>query len=202
MEFRINHYRARIILQSLALIAIFVLISMKYLYSPADVYSVETMKYKEVNEVILNYKEFIASNYDFIIESEKLKEDVKQVSKEDVKPTIPKIFYTFWAQGEESVPNIIKKSIISWKVNNPDYSIILVTLSNAQELIKSLGIELPSNFLKISPQYQADWIRLALLSKRGGIWVDASIFMTASVEPLIEIQTVEKTNGFMFYLDG
>ena len=205
MKYGLNRYRVTGLFQLLfLLIATLVLLksltSFKMLkrqqeYSDRSTYDFENVFFTSLN--MTNYREFLSDSSNLVDEG------LSNLEVEPVDPArkVSKIFYTFWSQGDKNVPNLVKRCIISWKVHNPDYTIILVTLSNVEDLIRSVGLELPKSFFKIYPQAQSDWIRLALLSKRGGVWIDASIFMTDSIEPLIETQTMENTNGFMFYLD-
>jgi hypothetical protein len=50
-------------------------------------------------------------------------------------------------------------------------------------------------------QFQADWIRLAVLKEYGGIWLDASIILTRSLSFIHDLQETHSTEGFMYFLD-
>jgi hypothetical protein len=43
-----------------------------------------------------------------------------------------------------------------------------------------ISIETPKNFERILPQYQADWVRVAVLREHGGFWMDISMVFPTS----------------------
>jgi Capsular polysaccharide synthesis protein len=112
------------------------------------------------------------------------------------KLEIPKVFYTFW--HSQSLPKLLKNCIKSWKLQNPGYRVVVISRNSIERLT---FLQLPPNFDLISHQYQADWVRLAILMKNGGIWVDASFIMTTSIQPLLDIRSREGTEGFQFFMD-
>ena len=61
----------------------------------------------------------------------------------------------------------------------------------------------PTGYDKLIPAHKADWIRLALLEKYGGAWLDAGIIIN-DVSELIKIHSLmlkEGTEAGLFYLD-
>lgn len=87
---------------------------------------------------------------------------------------IPKILWTYW-HSLEKMPEFVRKCIETWRVHNPDYVINVVT---SKTFSKYVGFE-ESYRIKHwkfmdSAQRMSDLVRLALLSKYGGIWLDAS----------------------------
>lgn len=114
---------------------------------------------------------------------------------------IPKTIFSFW--NSLPTPHIIENMINTWVRENTDYDIVLLTFDN---LANYLDLEnttpLPRNFNTLSSQFQADWIRLAVLLLHGGIWVDASFVMLQSLDFINEIVEKEGTDGFMYHLPG
>jgi hypothetical protein len=92
---------------------------------------------------------------------------------------IPKIIWSYW-EGQ-NMPDIVQKSIESWKRHNPSYNVNvlnstnLIDFINPQE-IKSLNID--QNFIA----RKADFIRLFVIEKYGGIWMDSSIICNRSLD--------------------
>lgn len=87
---------------------------------------------------------------------------------------IPKILWTYW-HSLEKMPEFVRKCIDTWRFHNKDYVINIVT---SKTLSKYVGFE-ESYRIKHwkfmdSAQRMSDLVRLALLSKYGGIWLDAS----------------------------
>lgn len=81
---------------------------------------------------------------------------------------IPKIIYTFWDSYPENVPPIVEKSIDTWKKYCPGYDIRVLNYENTSHM----GIR-----HKDSHARYADFVRLYVLEKTGGIWMDASVFL-------------------------
>ena len=93
--------------------------------------------------------------------------------------------------------------INSWVRENKDYDIVLLTFDNLENYLDLENITpLPRNFDTLSSQFQADWIRLAVLLLHGGIWVDASFVMLESLDFINDIVEDEGTDGFMYHLPG
>jgi hypothetical protein len=88
--------------------------------------------------------------------------------------TIPKILWTFWDKDE--IPEFIQKCIDTWKKYNPDYKVNVLTTSTLKDYV---GEEEANNIINWkfndSPQRLSDLVRLSVISKFGGIWLDASV---------------------------
>ncbi len=119
----------------------------------------------------------------------------------DLNYSIPKITWTYW-HNLDSMPLTIKnimnskyKILSSWSNN---------VLSNNNLLDFINKSDFPSNFIKLTYQHQSDWIRLYLLEKYGGVWIDASIIIN-SEEAINDLykNTIERNADLMaFYLLG
>jgi Leucine-rich repeat (LRR) protein len=91
-----------------------------------------------------------------------------------------KIIYILWFQGFENAPEIVKKCLQSWIYYNPDWEIIKLDNTNLQNY---LDLDEHNNIIKagLSPNHLSDIIRLLLLQKTGGVWVDATTFCNLSL---------------------
>ena len=87
-----------------------------------------------------------------------------------------KFIFTFW-EPHEKMPGYLKLCIKTWKKFLPDYDIKVLDYKNVKDY---LGENLFSNIIcKTMPlKIQADAIRVALLKKFGGIWLDADTIIT------------------------
>ena len=85
---------------------------------------------------------------------------------------IPKIAYSYW---DKNTPPIIDRIIEERRKTMPDWKIILLTDQTINNYIDMKSV--PSGYEKLKPQHQADWIRLKLLDKYGGLWLDSSIII-------------------------
>jgi hypothetical protein len=104
------------------------------------------------------------------------------VAVENTRYRIPHIFWSYW-HDPDNVPNVVNECFISWRRNYPTYSIIIVNSNTISKFISR--DELPRKFDQIKAhQLRSDFIRLALLKKYGGIWMDASILIIKPIEPI------------------
>lgn len=103
-----------------------------------------------------------------------------------------KIIWSYWS-GDMS--KLITKCIDSWKNYANDWEIIILNDKSVDdwEIIK------PKNYDKLSHTTKSDVIRLSLLYKYGGVWMDASVMLTESLDWL---QKYENNNLYAFHLKG
>lgn len=90
--------------------------------------------------------------------------------------------WQLWLQGEDGAPIIVKRCLDSIKEFNPDREIIVLDESNLENYI-----ELPSFIIEkrergiISDAIFSDIIRVYLLEKYGGTWIDATVLLTGQI---------------------
>ena len=90
------------------------------------------------------------------------------------KTTIPKTIWMMWLQGLDNAPYIVQKCYASWKKLNPDWNIVFLDESNYRDYVdiqKTLDTD-----NKIEVQAKANLIRIQLLAKYGGVWIDSTCF--------------------------
>ena len=107
-----------------------------------------------------------------------------------------KTIWMCWFQGEENFKPLNKKCVDRWKSLNSDWEINILndeTISNyTPEYIKILK-ESP----KRTAQARSDLLRILLLSKYGGVWVDVSVY---PMQPLSDFYSeVVNDTGFFTY---
>lgn len=91
---------------------------------------------------------------------------------------VPKIIWTYW--DTEEVPEIVKLSMKSWRKTSPNYFINLMNQKNIEEFVS-----LPENWKRLPSYRQSDIIRLRLLEKYGGVWIDASTILLEDLDNFI-----------------
>jgi hypothetical protein len=107
---------------------------------------------------------------------------------------IPKKIWMLWTQGLTEAPFIVKKCIDSWIRKNPTWDIVIL---DAGSLKKYIELDIPDNvFSSLSLAAQSDLVRLALLSKHGGVWTDATTFC---MKPLDEWFSEYTESGFFTF---
>lgn len=99
----------------------------------------------------------------------------KNLNKDDIQ--YPKICWIFW--NTEKLPPMIEKikKYNERKLKNWDTRFL-----NSDTIYNYISKEeFPSGYDKLIPAHKADWIRLQLLHKYGGCWLDASIIINDSM---------------------
>ena len=105
-------------------------------------------------------------------------------------PNSEKIIWQYWGQGitEDVIPEFIKLCFDSVDRYKGDYEVIRISDETLNEYV-----DLPQEIIEkyrggiMSATHFTDLIRVALLSVYGGVWLDATIFLTAPlVNPLLD----------------
>ena len=89
------------------------------------------------------------------------------------------VIWLCWLQGYENAPLIVQKCKESVFKHNPDSKIVLIDNSNVDEYI-SIPPHIKEKHDKgiIPHAHYSDFIRISLLAKYGGTWIDATIFLS------------------------
>ena len=105
--------------------------------------------------------------------------------------------FSLWLQGIDNAPDLIKKCIssVKSKYNN---AYLLIEEDNLNEYLTLPSfIQDKRNNGQIGAAHYADIVRLALLNKYGGIWMDATLFLTDKIP-----QSIYNEDFFMFMAAG
>lgn len=93
--------------------------------------------------------------------------------------TVPKIVWTCWLQGMEDASYMVKKCVESQKKALQDYEHRVLTLENYHQWVEVPEyIEKKFRKGRIPRALFTDLLRLAVLKKYGGVWLDASVLFT------------------------
>lgn len=90
-----------------------------------------------------------------------------------------------WFQGIENAPEIVRKCYDSVKNNLKNKEIILITEKNLNEYV-----HFPEYIMEkwkkgiITNTHMTDLLRLELLTKYGGMWLDATVFCSRNIEEI------------------
>lgn len=110
---------------------------------------------------------------------------------------IPKVIWTYW--HELPVPSFIQQCLDNWQRFAPDHELRLVHKGNITQWLESTTPL--DTFDQLPPFRQADWLRLQLLSLHGGIWVDASTWVTQNLNWVHTLQAEHHSEYVGFYID-
>lgn len=94
------------------------------------------------------------------------------------------IVWICWFQGMEQAPALVRKCYQSVKENMPEHEMILITSENLQEYV-----QFPDYIIdkwrkgQITHTHMTDLLRLELLIRYGGLWLDATVFCSGKNIP-------------------
>lgn len=95
------------------------------------------------------------------------------------------IVWIFWWQGSNNMPPIVNSCYQRAILLNPDKKICLLTKDNIDEYLEiNPKIKMMVENKTISITFFSDYLRMGLLAKYGGIWLDATVYLTRSLNPL------------------
>lgn len=110
-----------------------------------------------------------------------------------------KIIWTYWHQGIDNAPPVVKPCVDKWRSLNPDWELILIDKDNIYEYIDPIDID-NETLDKMSLAISSDLFKLKFLIHYGGVWVDATSY------PLIPLNEwlLDKMDAkyFFFYKPG
>jgi putative glycosyltransferase len=101
---------------------------------------------------------------------------------------IPKQIWICWFQGMENAPELVKSCFKSVKREFPDYQITVLTAENIQKYVTIPEVILYKwNEGIINNANFSDVLRVWILAKHGGVWLDATVYCTGNaIKDLIE----------------
>jgi hypothetical protein len=89
----------------------------------------------------------------------------------------PRCIWTYW-KGD--IPYFVHRCIDSWRKNNPTYKIIVL---RKQTLSDYIDVDLDKlRHANDSQARFADFVRLHVLARHGGMWMDASVICNGSID--------------------
>lgn len=128
----------------------------------------------------------------------KVQEFKKFNSSRELKHEHPKVIWWCWLQGIGNAPSIVKACFNSLK-QLTGYSLKVIDNSNWREYL-----ELPGYIVKkwekkqIPPALFSDLLRLELLIKYGGTWIDSTVFCTGFQDSSFKFQNYLEADLFLF----
>lgn len=84
-----------------------------------------------------------------------------------------------WFDGFEAAPPLIRGCAASWQQHNPDYQVELLDAHSLARWVDLEGFDIEDKL--ITPAALSDLVRLELLDRYGGIWVDATVLCNQPV---------------------
>ena len=111
---------------------------------------------------------------------------------------LPKIVWWCWLQGLDKAPSMIKMCLSSIKKNFKDYQINIITWDNLNDYIDIPDYIVRKFKIGVIPYAQlSDIIRILLLVKHGGVWIDSTVYCSNS-----DILSIIEEQDFFVYKNG
>lgn len=105
-----------------------------------------------------------------------------------------KTVWIFWWQGEEAMPSIVSQCYSSVREKMKDWEIVLLTKNNYTKYTKFPDFILNKLNKGITLTHFSDLLRLELLIRHGGLWLDATVLCTDGNLP----QSILDSDLFMY----
>lgn len=113
----------------------------------------------------------------------------------DCRDDIPKVIWTYWQQPP--APTFIQACLANWRRHAPDHEVRLVDRNSIAQWLPALR----EDFDALPASRQSDWLRLHLLARHGGVWMDASTLLSRDIAWLHDLRSSRKAEYVGFYLD-
>ena len=110
-------------------------------------------------------------------------------------PEIARTIWSYW--HDDVVPPVVARCMVNWQRLNPGYTVHMVSGSTLGQHLP----DVPAGLHRLAAPKQSDWIRLALLARHGGIWLDASIFLTRSLDLVQQVHHAHGGHFVGYHLD-
>lgn len=93
--------------------------------------------------------------------------------------TVPRHIWICWLQGLDQAPALVQQCVASVRQHCPDFEITLITEQNLFDHV-SLPDDVVDRYRtgRLPFTQFSDLVRVALLAEHGGIWMDATVFMS------------------------
>lgn len=111
---------------------------------------------------------------------------------------LPKIIWTHWDTPD--INDKLKRILQKRREVLSDWDVRFVTTKDV--LADVPPQDLPKNFHKQKKQHQSDWMRMYLLEKYGGVWMDIGIIVNESITPLYKECAKQKADLCVFFIDA
>ncbi|WP_229071317.1 capsular polysaccharide synthesis protein [Actinoplanes sp. DH11] len=116
-----------------------------------------------------------------------------------VTSTFDQPIFVYWAQGFEAAPPVVRACLAALKENNPGNRVHELTDANI-----SAYVDVPGGLMEAldgNRTHFSDLLRLLLLEKFGGIWVDGTCLVSEPLRPHIT-RALERSSVFAFNYTG
>lgn len=108
---------------------------------------------------------------------------------------IPKILWTWWPT--KPTPAFVQACQANWRRFAPDHELRLLDRDSLTQWLPALR----ADFDALPAQRQADWLRVQLLTRHGGVWMDATTPLSRDLGWLHDLRGHSQAEYVGFYLE-
>ena len=105
----------------------------------------------------------------------------------------PRVIWSYW--NEKVIPPVVAKCIESWRKHNPEWSVVILNKENYSTYI---DIDIHQRSIS-SDAHFVDVLRISLVEKYGGFWLDSTIICYDSIEKIFNIN--EGCDFYGYFMD-
>lgn len=110
------------------------------------------------------------------------------------RTAIPRILWSYWQGG--TPPLLVQRCFDHWRRLHPHFEIRILDERGVLQYLPAI----PAALDGASAAKRADWIRLELLRRHGGIWLDASTILTQPLDWVLQEQARTGADFVGYYL--
>lgn len=110
------------------------------------------------------------------------------------RTAIPRILWSYWQGG--TPPLLVQRCFDHWRRLHPHFEIRILDARGVLQYLPAI----PAALDGASAAKRADWIRLELLRRHGGIWLDASTILTQPLDWVLQEQARTGADFVGYYL--
>ena len=109
--------------------------------------------------------------------------DSSSASQDESESLYKGVIWTAWLQGEAEIPEVIRMNLASIVRNAGKHNVVVISKDNLDQYL-DLSPVIKSKYQEgiISYAHYSDIIRIMLLEKYGGLWLDASMFLCYPID--------------------
>lgn len=100
--------------------------------------------------------------------------------------------FIFWTGNDFKLIKVLRNILYLHSTNGKGYNVKFITLDNIHTYLDHI----PHCFYELCHAHKADYIRVQVVNKYGGIWFDSDILVMSSLDPLFEILETTDQLGF------
>jgi Mannosyltransferase OCH1 and related enzymes len=95
--------------------------------------------------------------------------------------------WIYWHQGIENAPGLVKDCVDTWQILNPKSDIIILSGASISDYISVDHIHRKVLKHRLGIAAYSDLLRIELLHKYGGIWIDATVLCLRPLDQWLDL---------------